>query len=206
MTRYALGCVHGSISETSERAEAISGGDTNEIEAGHGALEIPIEHGRVFGGSNLFAQAVVEEAEPLESDAITSTTDNVIGLEFGRSVVPREREVDLVALDLCMPQPDSKMRGNVSIHLVADKPAGRGAQMTARHLEAKLLRHDVKQQRDIRAKTRAPSKPKPGARLDDSLDERTRFLRWVVKCDCTSAGDDLRISSNFAKDYGDIDC
>jgi hypothetical protein len=86
---------------------------TNKIQFGRRGLEELVQHGRVLRGSNLFAQPGVEESQALEGDATAGAADDIIGFKFGRSVVPREREVNLAARDRDIPQLNSEMCGDV---------------------------------------------------------------------------------------------
>jgi len=129
------------VGEAAEGAEAVCGGETDEIKAGDGGLEVCVEDRGVVDGFDLTAEVRIEEVDPLQRYLVAGCGYDVVDVELlGGVVVLVQVQDDSVAVLADLFEGGPEVHGYVADYFAPGKPAGGGAVYFLNGAEAELHR------------------------------------------------------------------
>jgi len=196
----------GSVGEAAERAEAVCGGETDEVKTGDGGLEVCTEDGSALDRLHLITQLLMKEAETVQLHLISGCGDDVIDKQlFGGAVALAEVQMDTFAIALGFLHGGAKMHGDEAIDLASGEPAGGRAVDVLHGVGAELRGHGVEDQREIGAEAGAPALAKAGTGPEDALVDGARLgPGGRVKVDGLAAGDPMDLGTGLVQEAGQI--
>lgn len=114
-------------SEAQHGAEAVGGGQSDKVKAGHAGLKITRQHRGVFESFQTRADFFAEETQAAYVSLVTGGEDDVIGGAFESFVLSVfESEAGFAGIDLDLQIAAAEEHWNFSHHAFAHGPSGRG--------------------------------------------------------------------------------